>query len=50
MGKVIALFVLVGGGFLLRAIMYNNSSMGLFGGIMLAIGIALLIAEIRKIR
>jgi hypothetical protein len=49
MAKVIALLVLVGGGLLLRALMFSDSTMGLIGGGVLAIGMVLLIVALRKI-
>ena len=49
MGKVIALFVCIGVGLLLRALMYSNTGMGLMGGAVLAVAIILLVAEMRKI-
>lgn len=49
MGKAVALLVFIGAALLLRAFMFSNPTMGLIGGVILVIGIALLVAELRKI-
>jgi hypothetical protein len=49
MGKAIALLVFIGGGLLLKALMYSNSSMGLVGGVTLAVAIFLVVIELRKV-